>query len=159
MRSLFPSAVWILEDELERDAVCHQFYVAYTVSTLPRNLLNGSGLQNRGTISCIVKHTCDLVPPNREGPLRQGMTDRVTEMCSCYGRKLCKPKSVGRPKTRWQVVIQKDALQVLGIQGWRRWGGDREKRKCHLNEARARKRLHCHIWMDGDAMEWKWMWK
>jgi hypothetical protein len=28
------------------------------------------------------------------------MTDRVIEICRCYGRKLCSPKSVGRPKNK-----------------------------------------------------------
>jgi hypothetical protein len=27
---------------------------------------------------------------------------------------------VGRPRTRWADVVQRDALQLLGIRGWRR---------------------------------------
>jgi len=28
--------------------------------------------------------------------------------------------SVGKPRTRWEDVVQREALQVLGIRGWRR---------------------------------------
>jgi hypothetical protein len=31
--------------------------------------------------------------------------------------------SVGKPTTRWQVFVQKDALQILGIRGCRRRAG------------------------------------
>ena len=27
---------------------------------------------------------------------------------------------MGRPRTRWADVVQRDALQLLGIRGWRR---------------------------------------
>ena len=29
-------------------------------------------------------------------------------------------RPVGRPRTRWADVAQKDALQLLGIRGWKR---------------------------------------
>ena len=29
-------------------------------------------------------------------------------------------KPVGRPRTRWADVVQRDALHLLGIRGWRR---------------------------------------
>jgi len=29
-------------------------------------------------------------------------------------------RPVGRPRTRWMDVVQRDALQLLGIRGWRR---------------------------------------
>jgi hypothetical protein len=35
------------------------------------------------------------------------------------------PRSVGKPRTRWEDVVQRDALQILGIRGWRRRGGER----------------------------------
>ena len=31
-----------------------------------------------------------------------------------------KARPVGRPRTRWAGVVQRDALQMLGIRGWRR---------------------------------------
>jgi hypothetical protein len=27
---------------------------------------------------------------------------------------------MGRPRTRWAYVVQRDALQLLGVRGWRR---------------------------------------
>jgi len=35
-------------------------------------------------------------------------------------------KSVGRPRTRWTNVVQRDALQLLGIRGWRRRAENRD---------------------------------
>jgi hypothetical protein len=32
----------------------------------------------------------------------------------------CTPRPVGKPRTRWADVVQTDALQLLGIRGWRR---------------------------------------
>jgi len=28
--------------------------------------------------------------------------------------------SMGKPRTRWEDIVQRDVLQVLGIRGWRR---------------------------------------
>jgi hypothetical protein len=49
-------------------------------------------------------------------------------------------RPVGRPRIRWTDVVQRDALQLMGIRGWR---GRAENR-----EAKAWKGLERHIWMD-----------
>jgi hypothetical protein len=36
-------------------------------------------------------------------------------------------RSVGKQRARCKDVVHKDTLQILGIQGWRRQAGDREK--------------------------------
>jgi hypothetical protein len=36
-------------------------------------------------------------------------------------------RPVGRPRTRWGDVVQRDALQLLGIRGWRRRAANRGK--------------------------------
>ena len=36
-------------------------------------------------------------------------------------------RAVGRPRTRWADVVQRDALQVLGIRGWRRRDTNRDE--------------------------------
>jgi hypothetical protein len=54
-------------------------------------------------------------------------------------------RPVGRPRTRWADVVQRDALQVLGIRGWRRRVENRDKWRCLMREAKARKGLY----MDG----------
>jgi hypothetical protein len=38
-------------------------------------------------------------------------------------------------------VIQRDALQLLGIRGWRRRAENRDERTCLMREAKARKGL------------------
>jgi hypothetical protein len=35
-------------------------------------------------------------------------------------------RPVGRPRTRWTDVIQRDALQLLGIRGWRNKAANRD---------------------------------
>jgi hypothetical protein len=49
-------------------------------------------------------------------------------------------RPVGRPRNRWADVVQRDALQLLGIRGWRGeelrieanggvlWGGDKARK-------------------------------
>jgi len=49
-------------------------------------------------------------------------------------------KPVGRPRTRWADVVQRDALQLLGIRGWRRAASRDEWRRL-VREAKARKGL------------------
>jgi len=34
---------------------------------------------------------------------------------------------VGRPRTRWADVFHRDALQLLGIRGWRRRAANRDE--------------------------------
>jgi len=47
----------------------------------------------------------------------------------------------GRPRTRWADVVQRDALQLLGIRGWRRRAESRDKWRHALREAKAQKGL------------------
>jgi hypothetical protein len=46
-------------------------------------------------------------------------------------------RSVGRPRTRLEDVVQRDALKVVGIRGWRKRHGDREKWRRFLREVSA----------------------
>jgi hypothetical protein len=54
-------------------------------------------------------------------------------------------RPVGRPRTRWADVVQRDA-QLLGIIGWRRRAGNRDEWRYLMREAKARKGLVHHIW-------------
>ena len=56
-------------------------------------------------------------------------------------RKLPNHKPVGRPRTRWADVVQRDALQLLGIRGWRRRTANRDGWRHLTREAKARKGL------------------
>jgi len=44
---------------------------------------------------------------------------------------------VGRPRTRWTDVVQKDALQLLGIRGWRRRAENRDELRRLMGEAKG----------------------
>jgi hypothetical protein len=44
----------------------------------------------------------------------------------------------GRPRTKWADVVQRDALQLLGIRGWRRRAENRDEWRRLMREAKAR---------------------
>ena len=50
-------------------------------------------------------------------------------------------RPVGRPRTRWADVVQRDALQLLGIRGWRRRAANRDKWRRLMMESKVRKGL------------------
>ena len=50
-------------------------------------------------------------------------------------------RPVGRPRTRWADVVQRDALQLLGIRRWRRRAENRDEWRRLMREAKARKGL------------------
>jgi hypothetical protein len=50
-------------------------------------------------------------------------------------------RPVGRPRTRWADGVQIDALQFLGIRGWRRRAANGGEWRRLMREAKARKGL------------------
>ena len=50
-------------------------------------------------------------------------------------------RPVGRPRTRWADVVQRDALQLLGIRGCKRRVANRDEWRHLMREAKARKGL------------------
>jgi hypothetical protein len=48
---------------------------------------------------------------------------------------------VGRPRTRWADVVQRDARQLLGIIGWRSKAANGDEWKRLMREVKARKGL------------------
>jgi hypothetical protein len=50
-------------------------------------------------------------------------------------------RPVGRPRTRWADVVQRDALQLLGIRGWRSKAANRDEWRRLMREAKARQGL------------------
>jgi len=58
-------------------------------------------------------------------------------------------RPVGRQRTRWADVVQRDALQLLGIRGLRRRAENKEEWSRLMREAKARKGLSAICgWMD-----------
>jgi hypothetical protein len=50
-------------------------------------------------------------------------------------------RPVGRPRTRWVDVVRRDALQLLGIRGWRRRAANKDEWGRLMREAKAWKGL------------------
>jgi hypothetical protein len=50
-------------------------------------------------------------------------------------------RPVGRPRTKWTDVVQRDALQLLGIRGWRRRAVNRDEWRRLARKTKARKGL------------------
>jgi len=50
-------------------------------------------------------------------------------------------RPVGRPRNSWADVIQRDALQLLEIRGWKRRAENRDEWRSLMWEAKARKGL------------------
>ena len=50
-------------------------------------------------------------------------------------------RSLGRPRIRWTDVVQRDALQLLGIRGWRRRAEIRDDWRRLMREVKTRKGL------------------
>jgi len=47
-------------------------------------------------------------------------------------------RPAGRPRTRWADVVQRDALHLLGIRGWRRKAENRDEWRRLIREVKAR---------------------
>jgi hypothetical protein len=68
---------------------------------------------------------------------------------SCWGKedggqelkKLYTARPLGRPRTRWADVVQRDALQLLGIRGWRRRAENRDEWRRLMGVAKGWKGL------------------
>ena len=58
-----------------------------------------------------------------------------------FKRKILHHKPVGRPRTRWVDVVQRDALQLQGIGGWRRRDENRDEWSRLVREVKGRKGL------------------
>jgi hypothetical protein len=57
-------------------------------------------------------------------------------------------RSVGRPRTRWEDVVHRDALLLQEMGVWSRSAGDKDEWGRLLREARAQQRLQHHTWTE-----------
>jgi hypothetical protein len=78
-----------LEEELDKDAVCHHFYSTYILNTLPRKLLEGFGdFKVGGQIIRTVRYADDPVFLAKEETIVQSMTDNLLEDGRGYGMEI-----------------------------------------------------------------------
>ena len=81
--------VWKLEEELDKDAVCHQFCSTCTANVLPREALEEFGhFQIGGQIIHTVKVADELVLLAKEEKVLQDKIDKLIEIWECYGMKM-----------------------------------------------------------------------
>jgi hypothetical protein len=69
-----------LEEELDKDAVCHHFYSTYIVNTLPRKLLKVGG-----KLIYMMRYADDLGLLAKEETILQSMIDKLIEVGRGYG--------------------------------------------------------------------------
>jgi hypothetical protein len=58
-------------------------------------------------------------------------------------------RSVQKPRTRWEDIIQRNTSQILGIRGWRIRAEDRGEWRCLLRADKGQMGLWHHRWTDG----------
>jgi hypothetical protein len=58
-----------------------------------------------------------------------------------FNGKFYTTRPVGRPRTRWADVVQRDAIQLLGIGGWRRRDENKDEWSRLTRRAKTRKGL------------------
>lgn len=75
----------VLEQELDKDAVCHRSHSTYTANTLPRKLLKDFGYFKLGVkVIRAVEYADGLVLMAKEGTVLQYIIDRLMEIKRCY---------------------------------------------------------------------------
>jgi hypothetical protein len=79
--------------------------------------------------------TEDLLPCPLQSLKKKGFQKKILK------RNFHTTRPVGRPRTRWADVVQRDALQLLGTRGWRRRAANRDEWRRLIREAKARKGL------------------
>jgi hypothetical protein len=77
--------------------------------------------------------------------LRRGRTNnknrRTKDSKSVLNRNFHITIPVGRPRTVWTDVVQRDSQQLLWVRAWRRKAANRDKWRHLMSEAKAQKGL------------------
>ena len=109
-----------MEEELDKDAVCHQFCSTCTVSEcLTKEALEGLGDSKiGGQIIHTVKYADDLVLLAKEGTVLQDMIDKLTEIGRCYGMEMNMEKTnvmrISRQPFSVKIMIDQKQLENVG---------------------------------------------
>ena len=74
-----------MEQELDKDAVCHLSYSTYTANTLPRKHVKGFGYFKLGEkVIRAVEYADGLVQMTKEETVLKDVIDRLMEIDKCY---------------------------------------------------------------------------
>ena len=78
-----------MEEELDKDAVCHQFLFSLYSECFTKEALGGFGdFKIGGQIIHTVKYPDDLVLLAKKENVLQDMTDKLVEIGRCYGMEM-----------------------------------------------------------------------
>jgi len=104
------------EDELDKDAVFHQFCSTCTANALPRKLWMGLETStSEGKLFKTVKYSDELVLMAKEEKVLQGMIDKLIEIGSCYGMEMnvekTKVMSISRYPSPVTIMIDQKQLE------------------------------------------------
>ena len=107
--------VWRLEEELEKDAVCHQFCSTFTSECLTKEALEGFGdFKIWGQIIDTMKYAHNLVLLSKEEKVLQDVIDKLIEIGRCYGMEMNveKTKVMRILRQPFPAKIMKDQKQL-----------------------------------------------
>jgi hypothetical protein len=77
-----------LEEELDKDTVCLQFFSTFTANTLPRKLWMVWKLQDRRAKYQTLKYANEFVLMAKEETVLEGMIDKLIEIGRNYGMEM-----------------------------------------------------------------------
>jgi hypothetical protein len=106
-----------LEEELHKDAVCHQFYSTYIVNMLPRKLLKVLGdFKVGGQTISTVRYADDLLLLAKEETILLSIIDKLIEVGREYGMEInvekTKTMRISRQQTSLQIKIDKTLVEI-----------------------------------------------
>jgi hypothetical protein len=109
-----------MEEELDKDVVCHQFCSTGTANALPRKLWKGLETSIINTL----KYADDVVLLAKEEKVLQDMIDKLIEIGGCYGMEMNVEKTKvmrisGQP---FPVQIMIDQKQLENVESFKYLG-------------------------------------
>ena len=108
-----------LEEELDKDAVCHQFCSTCTANALPRKLWMGleTSFNIGGKIIQTVKYADDLVLRAKEEMVLQGTIDKLIDIGRCYGMEMNVKKQINEiSRQSCPATIMIDQKQLENVE-------------------------------------------
>jgi hypothetical protein len=102
-----------MEEKLDKDAICHLFYLTYTASTLPRNFLKI--FKTEGKVIRTLKYAYDLVLLAKDETVLQCTINRLAEAGRWYGMEINMEETkviiISRQPSPVQIIRDKKQLE------------------------------------------------